>query len=357
MHKNNFGFLRLIFAALVVLSHSPYLVDGNFSRDILKRIFGTMNFGDFAVDGFFLVSGYLVTSSLVQSRSNVEYLCKRILRIYPGYIVAYIFSLFVAGWLGGATIVDLKTHLNFGLIRHMLLLRDPELDTAFVGQHLPGFLNLSMWTLGHEFRCYCILMILGSLSMLRRRKVMLAITAGFMLALILRIDFPIPFRIAQLTGYPVDGIRFLTIFFCGSCFYLFSDKIAYTGRAAVACAAILSPLMFIQRLAEGAVAVFGAYILFWFAFQVKAEWLPQIGDRYDLSYGLYLYAWPIQKIVLWHFPHISPWVLCLVTLVLAGGFAFVSWITVERPSLRLKRRLFSWKPNQISTRDSAVLSH
>src|SRR3982074_3309146 len=86
---NNFGFLRLLFATLVILAHSPELVDGNRSREILTRIFGTMPLGEVAVDGFFLISGYLILQSLVNSKSYFEYLSKRVLRIYPGYIVAF----------------------------------------------------------------------------------------------------------------------------------------------------------------------------------------------------------------------------------------------------------------------------
>jgi peptidoglycan/LPS O-acetylase OafA/YrhL len=91
---NNFSVLRILFATLVILSHSTELIDGNRSSETLTRLFGTISFGVLAVDGFFIVSGYLITKSYLSSEP-ISYLVKRTLRIYPGFIVAFVVSIFL----------------------------------------------------------------------------------------------------------------------------------------------------------------------------------------------------------------------------------------------------------------------
>jgi peptidoglycan/LPS O-acetylase OafA/YrhL len=345
--SNNFGFLRLSFAILVILSHSPAMIDGNGSREILSRIFRTISFGDVAVDGFFLVSGYLITLSLVQSRSNIDYLLKRVLRIYPGYVAASLFMLFIVGPLAGATIADLRSVLGFQQLGQVVLLRNPELKSAF--QNLPRpILSGALWSLAYEFRCYIVLMVLGTLGVLRSRKTVLLITAILVQALIVSRHgtvfaylqhLPISPGLASLIGDPLANVRCYALFFCGSCFFLFSDKIIYQTRFAILAAVVLLNLMFSSQLAEAAFAVLGGYLLFWFALSVKADLLSRVGSRNDLSFGIYLYAWPIQNLIIWHFRHISPWLLFAIASVVAAAFAYCSWVCVERPFLKLKQHL------------------
>ena len=87
--ENNFGALRLGFASMVILAHSPEILDGNRSRELVTRIFGsTESFGSLGVDGFFIISGFLVTRSWLSCDGVADYARRQILRIFPGFAVA-----------------------------------------------------------------------------------------------------------------------------------------------------------------------------------------------------------------------------------------------------------------------------
>jgi peptidoglycan/LPS O-acetylase OafA/YrhL len=336
--NNNFGFLRLLFATLVIVSHSSELIDGNRSREFLTRLFRTLSFAQLAVDGFFLISGYLITCSWAESGSNSEYITKRVLRIYPGYLVAYIFSLFVIGPLAGG-------HLHFNLfyigeqIFHMAILDEPTLPGAFVGLPFQD-LNGSMWTIAYEFRCYLLAMVLGTFGILRGRKIFLGVTLMLLLVLVTLPGSTSPNQV----DFTFESVRFCAVFCAGGAFFLFRDRIRYSWKNAVLAATLLIPLMFFPRVAHAAWAVLGGYLLFWFAFRAKANSLSRIDNRFDLSYGLYLYAWPVQNLLLWRFRIFSPWLLFASAMMGIVPFAYASWTFIERPCLGLKKLVFRKGP-------------
>src|SRR3977135_675481 len=151
--RNNFNFLRLLFASLVLLSHSSELLDGNREREPLFAIFHTISFGDLAVDGFFLLSGYLIVQSWQLNPSWLRFLKKRILRIYPAFIVASLVCAFIVGPLGSDAAAYFRAFDAPTFIRSMFLLYDPITPQVFEGSPAP-YVNGAMWTTKHEFRCY-----------------------------------------------------------------------------------------------------------------------------------------------------------------------------------------------------------
>lgn len=320
--NNNFGFLRLLLATLVIVSHSPQLLDGDRTREILTRIFGTMSLGDLAVDGFFLISGYLVTKSFVQSASKLSYLKKRALRIYPGFLVSFwVCVLLIAPFVGADEVLSKKV-LAGQLITSVLLL-PPKIGGVFSGLHY-RVLNGSMGTISAEFGCYITTLCAGTIGLYSRE--LRAGTAAIVFALLLG---------NALTAYPLSPLRFTAVFGVGVLYYIYRDKVRFTHRGAIVSALMLLPLMFSARWAEASVAIFGGYLIFWTAFRAPVLRLSKLCNEVDLSYGMYLYAWPIASVIAWKFREINPWLLSLITFAFAGVVAYSSWTFVEKPCLSL----------------------
>jgi peptidoglycan/LPS O-acetylase OafA/YrhL len=335
-HDNNFGLLRISFATLVILTHSFYFVDGNSLREPFIKLFHVLSLADISVDGFFIISGYLVTKSYMQSKSQFEYLGKRVLRIYPGYVVACAVSLLIGLRAGG-----LLPHVGLGSVAsalvELLFLAGVHIDRAFASLPYPGT-NGSLWSIAYEFRCYLILIVLGSAGLLRDKRVVGLLTFGLLLWLIvIGVDHS-PGTNFLLGSLDVD-IRTLALFCTGSAFYLFRDWIKFSQTKVLVCIATLLTLLPRPDLATPALAVFGGYAIFWFALHGPTSVFSRAANKVDLSYGVYLYAWPIGELLVWYFKGMSPWAVFGCTTLIAYAVAYLSWTLLENPALGLKRFL------------------
>lgn len=330
--NNNFGFLRLLLASLVVVSHSSELLDQNRSREILTNIFGTISFGEMAVDGFFLISGYLILKSFLSSSTLKGYLLKRVLRIYPGFIAASFFCIFVLIPLSGEMHLLLNTSPSdwFSTIRRMLALETPEVPNT----QYPT-LNGAMWSIWLEFVCYlCIPIVYITKFNKPKTYCVLAI----MMALI--------FLYTQISGKNIwlsyvkldlhHTSRLMFAFLVGGLFYLFRTKVVWDKQLTTISMLLLLISLNFKNTAEIGLMTFGAYLLFNFALNYKNKFLSSIGGKVDISYGVYLYAWPVQIYVIKYYPQVNLYVLMLATLIAASIFGYLSWIFVEKPFIKLK---------------------
>lgn len=133
-------------------------------------------------------------------------------------------------------------------------------------------------------------------------------------------------------------VEFTGVFGVGALYYFLRDKVPLTSLGALAAVILLIALLFSHVLADTAFTIFGGYLILWFAFKVRVFGLSRVGNKVDISYGLYLYAWPIQNLIIWNDRTIDPWLLCCVTILGAGLLGYMSWKLVEKPMLRFAHR-------------------
>jgi peptidoglycan/LPS O-acetylase OafA/YrhL len=334
--NNNFNFLRLLLALLVLLSHSPELIDGDRHREILTNIFHRISFGELAVDGFFLLSGYLIVQSW-QRRPKLDiFLRKRFLRIYPGFIVATLICVFLVIPLAVVPI-NFFTPVNFIIhLKEIILLSPPSSPPIFQGKPYP-LLNGAMWTIAYEFRCYLLVAILGTIGALKKTTIWLSLSIIILLIYTFPgftsiVHFPKP---SYWFGNFSDFIRFLTFFCIGGCFYIFHAQIRYSRIRMVLALLILMISLSINNALNFSLPTVGAYLFFGFAFS-NVPLLKRFQTIPDASYGIYLYGWPVQKLLIWYFPLISPWLLFLLSAGVSLGCGLLSWYLIEKPCLQLR---------------------
>jgi peptidoglycan/LPS O-acetylase OafA/YrhL len=170
---------------MVIFSHSYPLSGAKTLEPLVSVTDGMESFGTVAVDLFFLISGMLITASWLRSNSMKDFLMKRVLRIYPGFVVAMVLTV-VTIWIVcpefriGAEqgIVWLRTFFTdlVSLNNHSLIR-----NGIFSGNPFPNYGNESLWTIQKEFACYLLVAMLGLFCLFKQRGLILTATLAIYL--------------------------------------------------------------------------------------------------------------------------------------------------------------------------------
>ena len=329
---NNFDALRLLAAILVIFSHAFLIAQGTQEHEPLIWLTGRQAiFGLAGVFVFFAISGYLVTQSWENTASAPRYLLKRCLRIFPGLVVALILSAFVLAPL--VTTLPLAEYLarpepyHYVVGNAALSVKVHELPgVLFVDNPVGLEINGSLWTLRYEFLMYLMVMALGLMRLLWPWTCFVLLALGMTC-----VQFPVTFGGLGGWGW------MLSFFAVGMALYKLRHTRIFDFRIALAALALLVVSVF----AGGFILLFpltGCYLALWLALNPRIP--PLRAARWgDLSYGLYIYGWPAEQLVIWLKGGHAPWWQVFGGgLVIAGALAFVSWHLIEGPALRLKPR-------------------
>lgn len=333
---NNFDFIRCVLAVLVIFSHSFPLALGHEDTEPLHALSGgQLTLGGLAVDAFFIISGFLITESWLRGKSGKDFFRKRVLRIYPAFAVATALGLFVVvPWVATRPV---SAGVGDWLLA-TLRLRQVTPPGLFADNPYPGPLNGSLWSISYEFWCYIGIALLGACAALRRPTLMVGLWLATIVASIVFITFQLNLGtrlFGAIFGFPPFWARLLPYYLAGAVFLLWRDRIPMTGGlAAVALAALAAGVLVAPW---GVALTFPAaltYLVLYLA-QVPAPRLARWAKHGDFSYGIYLYAFPIQQLLMWRFPSLTPLQLFVLAVPPTVACAVASWHLIEKPFMRL----------------------
>ena len=324
-----FDGLRLAAALLVLVSHAMFSRAGVPPGDPMSQLLADSGVGGVYV--FFIISGFLLCRSLDHEGDALRFAVNRVLRIYPGFIACVLVTGLVIGAAGssmplGAYFADVE------LLRHLRLTLDCLCSNAW----LPGVWNYegddamrrvvngSMWSLSAEVLSYLLLL---AVWLLLWRGVMPTVLALVGLTLVTRLSTGAFDQLAAVSFT-------LPYFAAGAVTYLVVREWGVHTGVALCCFAIAAIAAASGHAAAG-LATFGAYTVVWLG--TRDNGLSRLSKHTgDLSYGVYLYGWPVQQLVRVFSPVDAPWATLLLCLPATLACAWLSHRFVEAPALKLK---------------------
>jgi peptidoglycan/LPS O-acetylase OafA/YrhL len=342
--RNALNAFRLALAAEVMLFHSFPITGHMPPHAPLQLLFSV------GVDGFFAVSGFLITASWLNDPRLRDFLAARALRILPGFYVCLIVTAFVIAPIsvaikGGPV---MKLLLSTGPIEYVLknsAVAYLHHNVGWTPQAIPnihGGWNASLWSLIWEVLCYLAVAAIGVARLATRRWVSPAI---LVVAVIAATQLP-PLKLTEVWSIPQLLVRSAIMFSAGALLYQWRDVIpARWSLVAVSVVIVIASSQLPDYRVVGALPL--AYAVVASGAMIHNE---RLRLRTDLSYGVYIYAYPTQQLLATYgLSWLNPVLFFAISAVATLPLAALSWFLVEKPAQSLKRRLKrKWSGSELS---------
>ncbi len=339
---NALNLIRLMLATVVIVDHAWPL--GGFGEQ--PRL-GTSEIGHWAVAGFFCVSGFLIASSRVKL-SFPRFLWHRALRIMPGFWVCLLVVAFgfapLAAWLAHGETYSPASAVWYVTRNAALWMNQWGIEGTLAGVPYRDVWDGSLWTLGYEFLAYIAAGVVLT-GWLRRHP---AATSTVLLVVVIALGVLLEGRVSiQLLS---RGLWLGAFFLAGMVAFGFCRALParwWLAAASTACIAVVA----VFEVSSVWAALPLAYLMLWLGAGIPAGWSPQ---RNDVSYGVYIYAFPIQQaLVLAGAAGLGLVPFIVLSAVCTVPLAWVSWRLVEAPAQRLKHAGLRRRPAVNATRPGA----
>lgn len=335
VNVNNFDFLRFLFALFVVITHSYALSGTPESAEWMWQITGgQLSFSQIGLSGFFVISGYFIFMSLQRASSLKVYFKNRILRIFPGLLGVLCVTLILIPFfhVKGFTIFTQWDYYTY-VPRNMTLYGFQSTVKGVFDTNSYHAINGSLWTIQYEFSLYVLIALLFCFR--AHQKLISVILAVVMVLLYVVYNFFIE-RVAGMQLLYLQGYHFLnlgTFFVMGSLL----ASIQFEKKVSVAILFISIVILFLALYFEIYSTV--KHIVFPVVVLslgfIPLRFFSTFGKYGDLSYGIYIYSFPVQQVLVYlYIPKVYS--LMALSLLISIILGFLSWHCIEKKVLLLK---------------------
>lgn len=340
--ENNFDFLRLVAALMVVFAHSFALL--LVRNEPLYIATGYIDFGMMGVIIFFVISGFLISKSWTNNPSLIKFYWNRLLRIVPGLLFVTCITIFIIGPLVTSfTLIDyFKSSETWTYFRVVTILgiipHTPNLPGVFQNNPYRVAVNGSLWSLPIEFGMYILISVIGLLKFLKR-KYSILITCIIIIFVFsfskMNTSLTAFTNISSIINTYSSFIIYPIFFLVGVLHFLFREtiKLKWSVSLVFLIVWILSfKTVFFYLMSMMCLP----YIILTIA-NIRIPYLNIVTKHGDLSYGIYIFAFPIQQTIIHYEPSISVTILITISTFISILAAFISWRYVESKALQMKK--------------------
>lgn len=332
LKENNFDFLRYFFAFSIIFIHFSELTNTPQFWPIPSLT---------AVRGFLTMSGFMVCLSFINNSDTLVFLKKRVYRIYPPYL--FIIGICIIGALLLSTLpaTDLLKTKEFYkyIITNLTFLNflQPTLPGVFENHHIPA-INGALWTMKVEFFLYLTVPIV--FLFFRKFNKAFIIICIYIFSIIYSICMDHYYNLTGKEIYNILDRQFigqLRYFYSGTLLLLYFDifkkYILYLFPLGIL-VYIFQFIPYIHFLEPMAFAT----ILIGFAYSFK--FLNLLSRFTNVSYGIYLFHFPVIQTIIHFNLHKSHYLLSLLlVIVITVILSIISWKLIEKHFMEKKAKL------------------
>lgn len=331
--NNNLTLIRIFLSCMVIYYHSYALTGNDPNRDIVKSLFSITSSGGLAVSIFFFISGMLVCNSYIKNEDPIKFLLSRVFRVIPALFIVLFFTVFIVAPI--VTNVSLSVYFSeksnyFYIVNNLMMSTRYYLLGVFEGNHYKSAVNGSLWTLKWEVVCYLFLWCFGMINVLKNRYVSSFFCIFLILSSLLKLEW-----LVSLLGDNV-GLLYLPMYFSIGClFSIWKDRInisLYTVSGLLLLSFLLRNSVFFIIFFY--VSVFSVVVFF-----ASTKIVRSFNVNVDSSYGIYIYGFLIQQLLVHYFPDMIFYVNALLSITICLMLGYLSFKYIEEPSIRFGHQL------------------